>query len=86
MNVLTEGKLQIKLPAGAIGRKFDDSASHGLSHCMKAVDFIVEMEEQILFPFTFVGSLPWTLAQSDGLILRNEGPGNQVVALREVGL
>ena len=49
MNVLPEGNLQITLPVGSIGRKFDDKASHGLSHCMKAVDFIVEMQEQILF-------------------------------------
>lgn len=49
MTSLAEGDLQIALPAGAAGRKFDDGATHGLSHCMKAVDFIVELDERILF-------------------------------------
>lgn len=48
MTVLVEGDLQMTLPAIATGRKFDDAA-HGLSHCMKAVDFIVELEAQVLF-------------------------------------
>ena len=35
--------------AGAVeARKFDD-ASHGLSHCMKAVDFIVEYPDEFWF-------------------------------------
>jgi hypothetical protein len=49
MKILAEGDLQIILPAGAIGRKFDDGKTHGLSHCMKAVDFIVEMEDRVWF-------------------------------------
>ncbi len=49
MNVLAENDLQITLPATANGRKFDDQTAHGLSHCMKAVDFIVELEDQLLF-------------------------------------
>lgn len=49
MTVLSEGNLQITLPAGVSGRKFDDRESHGLSHCMKAVDFIVELEDRVLF-------------------------------------
>jgi hypothetical protein len=49
MMVLTEGDLQISLPDGAVGRKFDDGKSHGLTHCMKAVDFVVELEDRILF-------------------------------------
>ena len=49
MTVLAEDDLQITLPGGAVGRKFDNESAHGLSHCMKAVDFIVEMEEQVLF-------------------------------------
>lgn len=49
MTVLAEGDLQIKLPADATGRKFDDGATHGLTHCMKAVDFVVELEDRILF-------------------------------------
>ena len=42
MTTLREGNLQITFPQGAKVRRFDDKASHGLSHCMKAVDFIVE--------------------------------------------
>jgi hypothetical protein len=49
MRVLEEGDLQIRLPAGAVGRKFDDNAIHGLTHCMKAVDFVVELKDSILF-------------------------------------
>jgi hypothetical protein len=49
MTELDEKDLRIRLPDGAIGRKFDDEATHGLSHCMSAVDFIVEMEDRILF-------------------------------------
>ncbi|QXP85333.1 hypothetical protein ABZN20_13180 [Methylococcus sp. ANG] len=49
MTVLAENDLQITLPAGSTGRKFDDEASHGLSHCMKAVDFIVELDDRVLF-------------------------------------
>ena len=48
MTMLVEGDLQIALPTAATGRKFDDVA-HGLSHCMKAVDFIVEHENQVYF-------------------------------------
>lgn len=49
MTILAERDLQIALPAKAAGRKFDDGATHGLSHCMKAVDFIVELDDRILF-------------------------------------
>lgn len=49
MTILAEDDLQITLPAGVVGRKFDDEAVHGLSHCMKAVDFIVELADRILF-------------------------------------
>ncbi len=49
MNPLTEKELQIELPDSASGRKFDDGAIHGLTHCMKAVDFIVELDDRILF-------------------------------------
>ncbi|ADG07580.1 hypothetical protein [Kyrpidia tusciae] len=48
MTVLTEGTLQLKLPHGVEGRKFDGDA-HGLSHCMKAVDFVVELPDRIIF-------------------------------------
>ncbi|MFE8034665.1 hypothetical protein [Thiohalocapsa marina] len=49
MTVLAEGDLQITLPAKVVGRKFDDEVNHCLSHCMKAVDFIVEMDDRTLF-------------------------------------
>jgi hypothetical protein len=49
MTVLAEDDLQITLPAGVMGRKFDDEVSHGLSHCMKAVDFIVELDDRTYF-------------------------------------
>lgn len=49
MTVLAEGDLRMTLPGTANGRKFDDQSVHGLSHCMKAVDFIVELEDQLLF-------------------------------------
>jgi len=48
MTTLTEGNLQITFPADAKARKFDD-ASHGLSHCMKAVDFIAELKDRCYF-------------------------------------
>ena len=48
MTVLREGALEITLPHGVQGRKFD-SSDHGLSHCMKAVDFVVEEPDRVLF-------------------------------------
>jgi len=48
MCVLEEGSLQITVPDAIAARKFDD-ADHGLSHCMKAVDFIVELPDRYLF-------------------------------------
>jgi len=48
MTTLREGNLELKLPAGIKGRKFDDE-HHGLSHCMKAVDFIVELPDRLFF-------------------------------------
>ena len=49
MTTIAEGDLQITLPEGAVSRKFDDKTTHGLSHCMKAVDFIVELDNLIYF-------------------------------------
>ena len=49
MTVLVEGDLQISLPTSVTGRRFDDSATHGLSYCMKAVDFIIELTDRVLF-------------------------------------
>ena len=48
MTVLTEGKLQLTISNAVAARKFDD-ASHKLSHCMKAVDFVVELSDHYLF-------------------------------------
>lgn len=49
MTVLTEGDLQITIPDAIIDRKFDNGTTHGLTHCMKAVDFIVEEADRFLF-------------------------------------
>lgn len=43
-----EGDIQITPKRGIRMRKFD-GASHGLAHCMKAVDFILESRSKILF-------------------------------------
>ncbi len=48
MATLTEGNLQITIDNAVSTRKFDDD-SHGLSHCMKAVDFIIELADRYLF-------------------------------------
>jgi hypothetical protein len=49
VTTISEGDLQITLPAGATARKFDDQTTHGLSCCMKAVDFIVELDNLTYF-------------------------------------
>ena len=48
MTTLSEGDLRLTLPASVNGRKFDDE-QHGLSHCMKAVDWILELPERVCF-------------------------------------
>ena len=48
MTTLSEGDLRLTLPASVDGRKFDDE-QHGLSHCMKAVDWILELPDRICF-------------------------------------
>lgn len=48
MTVMTEGNLQLTANDAISARKFDD-AEHGLSHCMKAVDFIIELSDRYLF-------------------------------------
>ena len=48
MQLLREGNLELYLPDDVQAKKFDDS-THGLSHCMKAVDFIVETSDKIVF-------------------------------------
>ncbi len=49
MGDITEGDLKISLPAAIKTRRFDDQATHGLSHCMKAVDFILELKDRVIF-------------------------------------
>lgn len=48
MTALIEGDLRIAVPAPAVARRFDGKG-HGLSHCMKAVDFVVEQDDSYLF-------------------------------------
>ena len=48
MIALTEGNLEISITDAVNARKFDDD-NHGLSHCMKAVDFIIELPDRYLF-------------------------------------
>ena len=48
MAVIKEDDIQITLPDYALFKRFDDT-NHGLSHCMKAVDYIIEMPERIIF-------------------------------------
>ena len=48
MTVFTEGNLQLTVNGAVSARKFDD-ISHGLSHCMKAVDFIIELADRYLY-------------------------------------
>lgn len=49
MTELIEGDLKISLPTTVSARKFDDKATHGLSQCMKAVDFILELKDKVIF-------------------------------------
>lgn len=49
MTTLREGNLEIQVNNGAKWKKFDDPKLHGLSHCMKAVDFIIEFSDRIFF-------------------------------------
>lgn len=49
MTVLIEGDLKITIPDGITARKLDDDSTHGLSHCMKAVDFVIEFNDCVLF-------------------------------------
>lgn len=45
---LIEGDLEISFPGAKNARNFDGQ-QHGLSHCMKAVDFVVEFPDRYLF-------------------------------------
>ena len=48
MTVFVEGNLQLTVNGAVSARKFD-GPSHGLSHCMKAVDFIIELPDGYQF-------------------------------------
>ena len=48
MAVFEEDDLQITVNNVSNARRFDDP-SHGLSHCMKAVDFVIELSDRYLF-------------------------------------
>ena len=48
MIIFMEGDLQITFYGALNARRFDGS-EHGLSHCMKAVDFVVELPDKYLF-------------------------------------
>lgn len=48
MSLLEENDLVLAVPDAVVAEKFDD-LNHGLSHCMKAVDFILETQSHILF-------------------------------------
>ncbi len=48
MTVFTEDDLEITFRNVVLARKFD-GGGHGLSHCMKAVDFVVELSDRYLF-------------------------------------
>ena len=45
---LSEGRLKINIPSYVVAYKFDGE-SHGLSHVMKAVDFIIKQEGVVWF-------------------------------------
>ena len=48
MTVFLEGDLEVSFPGVISARRFDD-ANHGLSHSMKAVDFVVELHDRYLY-------------------------------------
>ncbi len=50
MTTLIERDLQITINDDVVNaHRFDDPDTHGLSHCMSAVDFLVELAESYLF-------------------------------------
>ena len=49
MRVMQERNLQVTVAGEVNAWKFDDEQTHRLSHCMKAVDFIVEFPDRYLF-------------------------------------
>ena len=47
--ILTEGDLSFTFNGALSAVKFDDGTAHGLTHCMKAVDFVVEFQNYYVF-------------------------------------
>ena len=47
--ILTEGDLSFTFNGALSAIQFDDGSTHGLTHCMKAVDFVVEFQDYYLF-------------------------------------
>ena len=45
---LSEGNLEMEIPGVLRGGRFD-GADHGLSRCMKAVDFVLELADRYLY-------------------------------------
>ncbi len=45
---ISEGDLEMDVPDALRGGRFD-GAGHGLSHCMKAVDFVLELADRYLY-------------------------------------
>ena len=64
---LTEQDFEFDFPEAISARKFDGS-NHGLSHCMKAVDFIVELDDKLLYievkDFQHPDAIPENLAEN----------------------
>ena len=48
MTAFTEDVLRVTFNNVVQARRFDDNG-HGLSHCMKAVDFIIELHDRYIF-------------------------------------
>jgi len=46
---MMEGRVCIKVPINCKARKFDARETHGVSHCMSAVDFVFELDDRIYF-------------------------------------
>ena len=48
MTIFQEDDLEVSFAGAVSARRFDDP-NHGLSHCMKAVDFVVELPDRYLY-------------------------------------
>lgn len=65
----TEEDLEMVIPDVVTGGKFD-GAGHGLSRCMKAVDFVIELEDRYLFIELKDPQHPHATEQSRGEFIR----------------